>query len=170
MKKLFALALCLCLLCGCTALADTEITWEQVAPVLEEQGITGGFYTFEQIAIAIFIPDGMVEAELPNENSIGCFTDADGSGSTVTVLYVNADGMDLETYTAALPVAGATEIETGTVNGLPCVSYEMPSNGTLNVAFTTEAGYILEVVCGPVTTDEEKLGASVILASIQSAE
>ena len=71
---------------------------------------------------------------------------------------------------SALEGVGATGIERGTVNGLPCVSYEMPANQTMNVAFTTEAGYVLEVVVGPVTSDVEKLAASAILSSIQAVE
>ena len=37
------------------ALAETttEITWDQVAPVLESAGITGEFYTFEEIAAKV---------------------------------------------------------------------------------------------------------------------
>ena len=169
MKKLFALILALCLMCS-VALAENavSVSWEDFAPVLEASGITGDFYTFDAISVAIFIPTGMVPAEVPDESYIGYFTAEDGSGEAIAVMYVNVEGMDLETYAAALEGVGATSIEMGYVNGLPCVSYEMPENGTLNVAFTTEAGYILEVVCGPLTTDEEKLGASVILASIQS--
>ncbi len=168
MKKLFALMLTLCLVCGCSALADNDITWDQVEPILEESGVTGEFYTFEEIAVAIFIPDGMEPAEVDDENYIAYFTSEDGDA--VAVMYVDVDGMDLETYAAQLAGYGATGIETGTVNGLPCVSYEVPENETLNVAFTTQAGYILEVICGPVTTDEAKTGASFILASIQSVE
>ena len=137
MKKLFALVLALCLLCGCTALADNEISWEQVEPLLEQAGVNGNLYTFDQIAVAIFIPEGMESVELPNDSYIGYFAAEDGSA--VAVQYVNVEGMDLETYTAALPGVGATEIETGTVNGMPCVTYEIPANKTMNIAFTTEA-------------------------------
>ena len=166
MKKLSALILALCLmLCG-TALAESAVNWEDITPALEAAGVTGDFYTFEEIAIAIFIPEGMVQAELPDESYIGYFTAEDGSA--IALQYVNVDGMDLETFAGALESVGATEIEIGTVNGLPCVSYEMPENQTVNVAFTTEAGYILEVICGPVSTDEDKLGASFVLVSIQS--
>ena len=168
MKKLFALALALCLLFGCTALADNEITWEQVAPMVEGSGITGQWYTFEQIAVKIFIPDGMTPVESSDENVIGYFQSEDGDA--VCVNYVNVDGMDLETYTAALPQVGATEIETGTLNGLPCVTYEVPANKTVNAAFTTQAGYVLEFAMGPIADDNAKVGASIIVASIQAAE
>ena len=64
--------------------------------------------------------------------------------------------------------AGGAEIESGTVNGLPCISYEYDSN--LCCSFTTQMGYILEVTVGPAADDDAKLAASVILASIQSEE
>ena len=166
MKKLFALVLALCLLCGCTALADNEISWEQVEPLLEQAGVNGNLYTFDQIAVAVFIPEGLESVELPDDSYIGYFAAEDGSA--VAVQYVNVEGMDLETYTAALPGVGATEIETGTVNGLPCVTYEMPANKTMNIAFTTEAGYILEVVVGPVEDDNAKTAAGFIMASIMA--
>lgn len=167
MKKLLALVLSLCLLCACAAaLADAEISWEQVEPLLEEASINGDFYTFDQIAVAAFIPEGFEEAELPSDSYIGYFAAADGSA--IAFQYVNVEGMTLEAYTEALSGVGATEIETGTVNGLPCVTYEVPDNKTMNIAFTTEAGYILEVVCGPIATDADRVGASVILASVQA--
>ena len=168
MKKLFALILFLCLLCGCTALADNDVTWEQVSALVEDAGITGNWYTFDDIAAAIYIPDGLVNSELPGENYIGYFAAEDGSA--VALQYVNVDGMDLETYAGLLPDYGATEIEAGTLNGLPCVTYQVPANKSFNVAFATQAGYILEAIVAPVTTEEEMLAANIILASIQPYE
>ena len=170
MKKLFALMLALCLLCACTALAENEITWEQVAPMLEANGITGEWVTFDEIAVKIFVPAGLTAVELAEEDKdngyIGYFTAEDGEA--IAVMYVNADGMDLETYAAQVGEAGGTEIEAGTVNGLPCISYEF--NGNMCCSFTTQMGYILEVTVGPLADDTAKLGASAILASIQAAE
>ena len=161
MKKLFALILAVAMMLGCTALAD-DITWEQVEPAVEAAGITGEFYTFEEIALEVFVPTGMVDSELPDDSYIGYFAAEDGSA--LAVQYVNADGMDLDTYAAGLEAVGATEIEMGTVNGLPCVTYEVPANKTVNVAFATQEGYILEAVCGPVETEDAKTGAALILA------
>jgi len=171
MKKLFAVMLALVLLLGSASLADVSITWEQAAPMIEAAGITGSFYTFDEVSVAIFIPDGMAPAELPDESYIGYFVSEDQS-SAVAVCYVNVEGMDLDTYAAEIqkPEIGAADIETGTVNGLPCVSYEVPAQNTVNIAFTTQAGYILEVVFGPVTTEEEKAAAGFIAASIQNIE
>ena len=171
MKKLFALMLALCLLCGCTALAENEITWEQVAPTLEAAGVTGDFVTFDEIAVKVFIPTGANAVELTDENKeagyIGYFTDE--SGDAIAVQYVDVNGMSLEDYKAALETTeGVTEIETGTVNGLPCISYEY--NSCIICAFTTQKGYILEVAVGPLPDDNAKMAAGFILASIQAAE
>jgi hypothetical protein len=171
MKKLFALALALCLLCGCTALADNEITWDQVSPQLEAAGVTGDFVTFDEIAVKVFIPTGAKAAELSDEDKangyIGYFTDE--SGDAIAVQYVNVDGMSLEDYKASLEgTEGVTELEAGTVNGLPCLSYEYNTN--MVCSFTTQKGYILEVAVGPLPDDNAKLAASFILASIQAAE
>ena len=169
MKNFAALMLALCLMLGCVALADNEISWEQVAPLLEEKGVTGQFYTFDQISVAVFIPDGASPAELPDESYIGYFKSDDGDDDTIAVQYVNVDGMSLEDYKAAVEaVEGVTEVEAGTVNGLPCISYEY--NGCLVCSFTTQMGYILEVVVGPLANDAEKVAASFVLASIQAVE
>ena len=170
MKKLFALMLTLCLMLGCTALADAEITWEQVAPMVEESGLTGEFVTFDEIAVKLFVPTGMNAVELSDEDRqngyIGYFAADDGSA--IAVQYVDVNGMSLEDYAAQLAETDATGIETGTVNGLPCVSYEFGTN--LCCSFTTQMGYILEVAVGPLPDDNAKLAASVILSSIQAAE
>ncbi len=170
MKKLFALMLALCLLCGCAALAETEISWEQIAPTLEANGITGDWATFDEIAVKIFVPTGLNAVELSDEDKangyIGYFEAEDGEA--IAVMYVDMEGKDLESYAADVAEAGGTEIETGTVNGLPCLSYEI--NGNICCSFTTQMGYILEVTVGPLADDAAKLGASAILASIQSAE
>ncbi|MBR6164953.1 MAG: hypothetical protein IKQ45_03365 [Clostridia bacterium] len=169
MKKLIALVLMLCMLCT-VALADNEITWDQVYPTLEAAGITGDFVTFDEIAVKVFIPAGAEAVELSDEDKangyIGYFTDE--SGDAIAVQYVNVDGMDLETYAAQVAEAGGTEIETGTVNGLPCISYEY--NDNMICAFTTQMGYILEVAVGPLPDENAKLAAGFILASIQAAE
>ncbi len=172
MKKLFALILALCLLCACAATAEntTTITWEEVSPLVAE--IPAEFVTFDQIAVKIWIPTGMTAAaaeELP-EGMIGYYSEEDGSAVSVT--YVDVDGAELAEYAAYLTDEGMEEVETGTVNGLPCVTYKYDSDAgkVLCIAFATQAGYFLEVVAGPVASEADELGASAILASIQAAE
>ena len=99
---------------------------------------------------------------------IGYFAPDDQSAA-VSIVYVDVNGMSLEDYTAQLESAGATEIEPGTVNGLPCVSYKLAEQDSVSIAFTTEAGYILEVTCTPLSVENAELVWGAVVASIQPA-
>lgn len=171
MKKLTALLLALCLMLGTTALAG-EITWGAVEEAASQ--IEGEFHTFDEIAVKIWIPAVLKEAELADEYKeagyIGYFVTEDQTAA-VAVMYVNAEGLSLEEYKAYLVnEAGVDEktIEPGTVNGLDCLSYEYNGSGVL--AFTTQMGYILEVSGSPLTDENFTQTLSIIMASIQAAE
>ena len=171
MKKLFALMLALCLM-GSVAMADANLTWDAVAETAEQ--VDGGFQTFDEIAVKIWMPAVLQAVELTDEDKeagyIGYYATADESAA-VSVMYVNVEGMTLEEYEAELKADSAiSDIEAGTVNGLPAVSYVIKEKDTAAVAFTTEKGYILEVSVGPMEDENAKLGGSVILASSQAAE
>ena len=96
MKKLFALMLALCLMLGTAAMAESAVNWEDIAPQLEAAGITGEFVTFDQIAVKLFIPEGMNAAELPDDSFIGYFAADDGDA--IAIQYVDVNGMDLDQY------------------------------------------------------------------------
>ena len=78
--------------------------------------------------------------------------------------------MSLEDYKAALADNGATEVEDVTVNGLPAVTYVLEESDTACIAFTTEAGYVLEVAGSPKSDEGFAAILSFVMASIQSAE
>lgn len=175
MKKILCALLMLCLLVS-VALAEgnNELKWENVAPVLEAGNVTGQFYTFDQVAIKIWLPDGMLPTELTEEDKangyIGYFMPEDQSAQ-MAVVYVDMNGMTLEDYAKALAEdSTVTEIEMGTVNGLPCVSYKIPKQDSISVTFSTEAGYALEVTCAPVSAENAELVWGAVISSIQSAE
>ena len=147
MKKLVCVLVALCLIAtAAVALAEAApaLNWEDVTPILEAGGVSGDFYTFDEIAMKIWLPEGMYPVELTEEDRengvIGYFMPEDESGA-VSVVYVDVSGMSLEEYGEYLASeAGATEIEVGTVNGFPCVSYKLPEQDSVSVTFTTEAG------------------------------
>ena len=176
MKKLFAIMMALCLLVSGTALAEAaeEVNWSDVAEVIEASGVNGDFHTFDEIAVKIWIPEGMNAVELTQEDIdkgfIGYFAPEDQSAS-LSVVYVDTDGMTLEEYGENLAnMEGVTEIEFGTVNGLPCVTYEIPEQSSMSIAFTTEAGYVLEVTCWPLGDENAMLVWGAVTASIQPEE
>ena len=176
MKKFLCVVMALCLMLSATAVLAEEapaLNWEDFEPIMEASGVTGEFVTFDEVAVKIWIPEGMNAAELTQEDIdkgfIGYFAPEDQSAS-LSVVYVNTDGMTLEEYGEALAAQeGVTEIEFGTVNGLPCVTYEIPEQSSVSIAFTTEAGYILEVTCTPLSVENAELVWGAVVASIQPA-
>ena len=69
MKKILCVVLILCLMLT-AALAEEAVAlnWEDVVPILEAGNVTGQFYTFDEISIKIWLPDGMVPVELTDED------------------------------------------------------------------------------------------------------
>lgn len=174
MKKVFAILMALCLFVGVAMAEGTaSLNWSDFEPILEQAGITGQFYTFDQIAVKIWLPDGMNAVELSEDDIangyIGYYQPEDQSGA-VAVMYVDVNGMSLEEYAQYLTnEAGATEVEVGTVNGLPCVSYKLPEQDSVSVTFTTEAGYMLEVTCAPLSVENAEYVWGAVVSSIQAA-
>ena len=176
MKKLFCVLMVLCLvITAAAALAEAApaLNWEDFSPILEASGVSGEFYTFDEVAVKIWLPEGMYPVELTEEDQengfIGYFMPEDESGA-VSVVYVDVNGMSLEEYGEYLASeAGATEIEVGTVNGFPCVSYKLPEQDSVSVTFTTEAGYALEVTCTPLSVENADLLWGAVISSIQAA-
>ena len=174
MKKFLCILMALCLLLSATAALAEELpalNWEDFEPIMEASGVTGEFVTFDEIAVKIWIPDGMIAGELTQEDIdkgfIGYFAPEDQSAS-LSVVYVNTDGMTLEEYGESLSAQeGVTGIEFGTVNGLPCVTYQIPEQSSVSIAFTTEAGYVLEVTCWPMGDENATVLWGAVTASIQ---
>lgn len=173
MKKILAIALALCMmLTSFAAVAESaELNWASVEPQIAEAGWQGDFVTFDEIAVKVWVPAALTAVELTDEDRengyIGYFTNEDQS-ATMSVMYVDMGGMDLETYSQQVAEVGATDIGIGTINGQPTLSYVLPDADVGCVAFTTEAGYILEFGFNPIS-DESFMGvASVMMASIQA--
>ena len=165
MKKLVVLILALCMLCS-VAFAN-ELTWASVEEAASQ--IAGEFKTFDEISVKIWIPEVLQAVELSDEDResgyIGYFASDDAA---VAVQYVNMEGMSLEEYEAQLKEdSEVSDIEAGTVNGLPALSYAIKDKYTFDVAVTTEMGYILEVACGPVSNEGFAQMVGIILSSIQ---
>ena len=165
MKKLVVLILALCMLCS-VAFAN-ELTWASVEEAASQ--FAGEFKTFDEISVKIWMPDVLQAVELGDEDReggyIGYFAADDAA---VAVQYVNMEGMSLEEYEAQLKEdSEVSDIEAGTVNGLPALSYAIKDKDTGVVAFTTEMGYILEVACGPLSNEGFAQMVGIILSSIQ---
>lgn len=176
MKKFLAIVVALILALTLTAAmaeAAPELNWSDIEPALEAGGVAGQFYTFDEIAVKIWLPEGFNPVELTQEDVdagyIGYFQPEDKS-ATVAIMYVNVDGMTIDDYAESLStMEDVTEVEKGTVNGLPCVNYQMPEQDSLSIAFATEAGYMLELTCVPMSEENADLVWGAVIASIQAA-
>lgn len=170
MKKLFAILTALCLLLCCAATAETYVNWSDFEAQIAESGLEGNFYTFDEIAVKLWVPNFLMPGELTDQDKedgyIGWFTSEDQSAQ-IAVMYVPLGGMSLEEYGANLEEAGAVGVGYGTINGLPTVSYQMPDNNSVNVAFTTEAGYVLEIIMFPADDEGAVSMWTLVAASIQ---
>ena len=168
MKKLVALFLTAAMmLCALPAFA-TEINWADLEAQSAETVAKGEFVTFDEISIKMWMPTVLSAVELTDEDKeggyIGYYMTEDESAA------ISVDGMSLEDYKAALADNGATEVEDVTVNGLPAVTYVLEESDTACIAFTTEAGYVLEVAGSPKSDEGFAAILSFVMASIQSAE
>ena len=178
MKKVVAILLTLCIaLTAVCALAEEpalkEINWSDLEQQVAEAGMQGGFVTFDEIALQMWVPDVMPAVELTEEDQemgfISYFMTADESAA-VGVQYVDASGMSLEDYAAQMEQNGATELEYILLNGLHTLTYSMPDSDAACVAFATEAGYILNFTLAPVSDENVAAMATIMMASIQATE
>ena len=181
MKKLFALALA-ALMVGNIAMtqpvfaeeaAALELNWSDFEEQVAASGVEGTWYTFNEIAVQMWVPDVLLNTELTEEDQeagyIGYFQTEDQSAA-IGVQYVDLSGMSLEDYAAVLPDYGASEIEIGLVNGLPAASYTLAESDTMAVTFMTEKGYAFEVSFAPMSDEGFQSVAALTAASIQPYE
>lgn len=186
MKKLFALAMA-ALMAGSMAMAQpvfaeettaeaaapTEVNWADVEAAALEAAPESQWYTFDEIAVQMWVPNVLINTELTEEDVnngyIGYFQTEDQSAA-IGVQYVDLSGMALEDYAATLPDYGASEIEMVTFNGLPAVSYTLAETDTMAITFMTQMGYAFEVSFSPMSDEGFQAVATFIGASIQPYE
>jgi hypothetical protein len=94
---------------------------------------------------------------------------ADGDAA-VGVQYIDASGLSLKDYKAILEkMDEASEVTDVVVNGIQGVAYEIKDQDSCHVSFTTDYGYILEFSWVPVSNENVKALAGIMMSSIQEA-
>ena len=170
MKKLLAVLMLLCLFATAALAEVTEVNWSDVEPVLEASGVEGDFWTFDEVAVKIWLPAELQPSELTEEDTangfIAHFADAEQTAQ-VSVVYVDVDGMSLEDYAAYLTEEGAQDIAMEIINGLQAVEYTLPEQDSLSVAFATESGSILEITMMPLSEEGADMVWGMVGSSIQ---
>ena len=187
MKKVFVGLLISCMLLGSVpvfaaeaevASEPIEVNWSDIVEEAEAAGSDiisqGEFYTFEDVAVQMWVPSVMMETELTEEDVengyIAYFATSD-EDAAAAVVYIDAAGMDLAAYKEMLAEdEEVTGLADGIFNGISCIGYDLEEKDTSCIAFETEAGYILEFSFAPVS-DENYAGViAMMMASIQPQE
>ena len=176
MKKLFALVLALCLLCGVALAEDSgnTITWDDIQPILEASGLSGDFVVFDQLGLKIWLPAGLVATEVSAEDAAAgrlALYMAEDQSSYFVVDAVHVDGMTLD---QAIENAQATakSVDAINTNGLSAVSYINEASDTMCVSLVDTNSNIINFAVGPYSADPENTETvfSFIMASLQPAE
>ena len=149
-----------------------EINWEDIAPSLEESGLEGEFFAVGDFGVAMWVPAQLHEVELTEEDvekGYISYLTTDDESVAVAIVCADGEGMTLEDYMTYLANSeDISGVEYGLVNGIEAVSYDY--EGNMNVAFMTDAGYLVEFTFGPMSDEGFATVASIMAASIQTIE
>ena len=172
MKKFVVLLMALCLLGTCALAEVAEVNWADVQPVVEESGVEGEFYTLNACEVMLWVPTVFQPIDVPEDaevkDIVACFTNEAGDAG-INVVYTNVNGATIEEYAAALSEEGAENIEVEIINGLKAVEYTLSENDTLNIAFVSDTGYLLEFTMTPISEEGAIETWAMVAASIQPA-
>ncbi|MBE5808494.1 MAG: hypothetical protein E7317_09175 [Clostridiales bacterium] len=170
MKKFLAILLTLVsLLTVSVASAENvpAINWEDID--IEALGIEGSWYTFDTIALQIWIPDVFLNEDVTEEDGegvIGKFVTADQTAAIYGQVIEGYEGATMEELIASIESNGATEIERCLLNGLDAVSYSIPDTDAVYVTFVTESGNFVQFIFTPVSDEGFAEVAQLVTASI----
>ena len=171
MKKIFALVMMLCLLCG-AAMAE-ELTWADVEPQLAENGLTGDYVVLEQLGLKIWLPAGLNAAEVSEEDAasgrLAAYV-ADDNSAYFTVDAINAGETTLDAlFEKVSSNETCTDAEMITSNGLSIISYKNTAADCLTAALVDTNSNIIMFSMGPASADGADVVFYFIMASLQPA-
>ena len=177
MKKLIALLALLCVaLVPFSVTAETavsSVTWNDVAPVVESAGISGGFYSIEEMGLKIWLPDELNSVEVSEEDAAAgryaVLTDADQS-CALFIDAVNVEGMTLDQAYNNAVANGMTEPEIVNVNGIDTLSYKDEANNTAAVVLVDTNCNMIIFSFLPINVEGAELVFGIIAASIMPLE
>ena len=171
MKKIISILISLAMLIALPCALAEEIpviNWEDVD--IESSGIEGTYYTFDEVAMVVWVPDVFENLEVTEEDDesmIGKFEVADGSAGIYVQYIEGSEGADLDSLISVLESSGAEDIERCLLNGLDAVSYTLPDYDAMYVALMTESGNCVQFVIMPMSDEGVEAVAMLVAASIQ---
>lgn len=173
MKKLLAIVLallCAVMLPLCAMAETAVITWDDFgAPVVEAGEIEGQFYSIESLGLAVWLPDGLKNAEISEEDANAgrlCLMMDDEKTCAFIVDAVYVDGMTLDQAYENAVANGMVEPEIMNINGLDALTYKNEAiNAGCVVLVDTNSNMIIFSIT-PINSDDAVLVYTLILSSI----
>lgn len=185
MKKVLAILLTVLMVCSLSVPAWAAVAkipsatdealvldWEDMSAAIEEDD--GDFYTFEDVAVMIWIPKELESVELDEEDLeagfIGYFYDEEDD-YTISVLLGDVGVESLEEWKTVLKdEMEITDVGDCVVNGYEAVIYSNEEEDYFCVDFIMESGKLLEFTFAPYSDEDFFAGSVIILSSIQPLE
>ena len=172
MKKLFAVALLLCMLCTC-AFAESvpTLNWSDVPEDTQAAGQFTQIALADDLALLCWIPANMeavdVSAVEAESAPVEAYQTADGAYS-VSIFALQVPGVD--EYLDTLEASGV-ELRDIVINEIDACAFEQKDSGVEGVIIPVSDDLIVSIACTPVDGDEgwDQVKA-VIFSSVQFVE
>ena len=146
-----------------------EMNWEEIEEQVNEK-IEGGFYLYEDVNVAVWIPEIMKEVELTQEDVengiLGVYaTEDDENAISVKQTQLGEDA-SYEELLEFLADIGATDITKAVVNGSRAVIYNLEDDGTGSIMLMNDdSDFLLEVQFYPISDEGFMSVAEIVMAS-----
>lgn len=172
MKKLFAVALLLCMLCTC-AFAESvpTLNWSDISEETQAAGQFTQIALADDLALLCWIPSNMeavdvstIEAEVAPVEAY----QVEGGAYTVSIYALQVPGVN--EYLGTLEANGA-ELREIVINEVSACAFEQKDSGVEGVIIPVSDEFVLSIACTPVDGDEgwDQVKA-VIFSSVQFVE
>ena len=175
MKKVLALVMMLCMLCGVAMAEDASvINWTDVEPQLADMGLTGDFVVLEQLGLKIWLPEQLKAVEVSEEDAaagrLALFMDDDQS-AYFAVDAANVEGMTLDQlFENAKNAENLSGVEMVTMNELNAVVYQSTEMDFWSASLVDTNSNVINFIMGPASEEGSQMVFSLIMASLQPAE
>lgn len=179
MKKVLALVLMLCLLCGGAAMAEDleqllAMSWDEIAPNLPDMGIDGGYDTLDMLGLQLYIPSTLSKVEVSAEDAaagrLACYASSDGTGYLV-VDAVNMADMTIDQWYEALNATETmSDVRMDSINGLGVVIYKNNTTDLWVCSLVDTNSNVITFAMGPASEEGSELVFNLLMKSLKPAE
>lgn len=173
MKKFLVILMTLALLLMLTVASAESvhaINWADVN--VESTGIAGTWYTFDNVALKIWVPDIFQNMDLTAEEAeqgiFGKFAPADQTAVIFASYHQGQEGATMDDLISTIKGNGVKDAERVLLNGLDAVTYSMPEGDAMYVTFVTESGNYVLFTFAPASDEGFAAVAQLVTASIMA--